>query len=76
MESLVGVVLQVGGEVQVVVRGDRRYVAHVRGEMRQFTLDLQSLLVPTMQGSDGETVPQIVKTWRSAPFIQNIRRQA
>jgi hypothetical protein len=66
LEAATGVVEDLGGDGQVVLRRRDVLVTHVRGEGRQAGLHVDALGVPATEAVHREGVPQIVQTGATA----------
>ncbi|MCU0962986.1 MAG: hypothetical protein MUF48_23070 [Pirellulaceae bacterium] len=67
--------LQIRREVEIVVRGNKRYVSEIRREMRQSALYIHPLLIAARQRRDGKAVPHIMETRGPSALVQDIGRE-
>ena len=71
VEPPVGGFAQFGGEVEVKVCRGGADMPQVGGQEGEFSLNVAAFGVPPPEGCHRETVPQIMKSWGTPPFIEN-----
>ena len=71
METLIDLLQQLRGRVEIDLRGLNVHVPQVRGQPREPRVDVLPVAVPRQQAMNGKRVPQIVNSRAGVPVMGN-----